>query len=127
MVMSRNQNAGRSRNIKIYNSSFERLETVKCLGATLTNQDSNQEENHSTLQSGNACCHLVKNLSSSSLLPKNIKINLQRNVIFSILNGYENWSLTLKEERVPSVFQRKVLRSIFRPKRDEVMGVERNT
>ena len=78
-------------------------------------------------QSGNACYHSVQNVLSSSLLPKNIKINLQRNVIFSILNGYENWSLTLKEERVPSVFQRKVLRSIFRPKRDEVMGVERKT
>jgi hypothetical protein len=50
------------------------------------------------------------------------QIKLQKNVIFSILNGYENWSLTLNEEHMSSVFQRKVLMSIFRPKRDEVTG-----
>ena len=32
MVMSRNQNAGQSRNIKIHNSSFERVEEFKYLG-----------------------------------------------------------------------------------------------
>jgi hypothetical protein len=107
MVRSQNQNVGISHSIKIYNSSFERLEKVKFLRATLKNQNSNQEENHSTLQSGNAPCHSVKNLLSSSLLPKNIKINLQRNVIFSVLNECENWSLTLKEERMASVLTEK--------------------
>jgi len=31
MAMSRDQNAGRSRNIKIDNSSFERVEDLKCV------------------------------------------------------------------------------------------------
>jgi len=35
MVMSRDQNAGRSHNIKFYNSSFERVEEFKYLGTTL--------------------------------------------------------------------------------------------
>jgi len=34
MVMSRNQNAGRSHNIKIGNGSFERVEEFKYLGTT---------------------------------------------------------------------------------------------
>jgi len=34
MVMSRNQNAGRSHNIKIDNSSFERVEKFKYLAKT---------------------------------------------------------------------------------------------
>jgi len=38
--MSRDQNAGRSRNIKTDNNSFERLEEFKYLGTTLTNQNS---------------------------------------------------------------------------------------
>jgi hypothetical protein len=33
-----------------------------------------------------------------------------------------NWSLTLKEERRLRVFENRVLRRIFGPKRDEVMG-----
>jgi hypothetical protein len=35
MVMSRDQNAGRRYNIKIDNSSFERVEEFKYLGTTL--------------------------------------------------------------------------------------------
>ena len=77
---------------------------------TLKHQNSIQEENHNTLQSGNACCHSEKNLLSSSLLPKTIQIKIQRTVILSIVvYGYENWSHKLKEEHMLSVFQRKVL------------------
>jgi hypothetical protein len=36
-----------------------------------------------------------------------------------VLYGCETWSLTLREEHV---FENKVLRRIFGPKRDEVMG-----
>jgi len=77
MVMSRNQNAGRSHSMKIYNSSFENADEFKFLGTTLTNKNSIQEVNHSTLQSGNVCCHSVKNLLSSSFLPKTVKIKIQ--------------------------------------------------
>jgi hypothetical protein len=41
--------------IKIDNGSFERVEEFKCLGTTLTNQNSIQEEIKSRLKSGNAC------------------------------------------------------------------------
>jgi hypothetical protein len=52
---------------------------------------------------------------------KIIKIKIQRTVILSIvLYGYENWSLTLKEEHMRSVFQSKVLRRIFGPTRNKV-------
>ena len=44
MVMSGDQNAGRSHNIKTHNSSFEIVEDFKYLGTTLTNQNSTQEE-----------------------------------------------------------------------------------
>jgi hypothetical protein len=36
----------------------------------------------------------------------------------------ETWSLTLREERRFRVFENRVLRRIFGPKRDEVTGVE---
>jgi len=36
--------------------------------------------------------------------------------------GFETWSLTLREERRLRVFDNRVLRRIFRPKRDEVTG-----
>jgi hypothetical protein len=36
--------------------------------------------------------------------------------------GCETWSLTLREEHRLRVFENRVLRRIFGPKRDEVMG-----
>jgi hypothetical protein len=40
-----------------------------------------------------------------------------------VLYGCKTWSLTLREEhRLRRVFENKVLRRIFRPKRDEVTG-----
>ena len=42
--------------------------------------------------------------------------------------GCETWSLTLREEHRLRVFENRVLREIFGPKRDEVTGrVEKNT
>jgi hypothetical protein len=37
-----------------------------------------------------------------------------------VLYGRETWSLTLKEERRLRVFENRVLRRIFGPKREEV-------
>jgi hypothetical protein len=37
-----------------------------------------------------------------------------------VLYGYETWSLTLREEHRQRVFENRVLRRIFGPKRDEV-------
>jgi hypothetical protein len=36
-----------------------------------------------------------------------------------VLYGYETWSLTLRENRRLRVFENRVLRGIFGPKRDE--------
>ena len=36
--------------------------------------------------------------------------------------GCETWSLTLREERRLRVFENRVLRRVFGPKRDEVTG-----
>jgi hypothetical protein len=39
-----------------------------------------------------------------------------------VLYGCETWSLTLREERRLRVFEKRVLRRIFGPKRNEVIG-----
>jgi sorting nexin-29 len=123
MVMSRNQNAGQNHNIKVDNKSFKRVEQFKCLGTTLTNRNSIQEEIKSRLKLGNACYHSVQDLLSSSLLSKNTKIKICRTIIMPVvMYGCETWSLTLREEHGLRVFENRVLRSIFGPKRDEVTG-----
>jgi hypothetical protein len=57
------------------------------------------------------------------LLSKDIKIKIYRTTIMSVLlYGCENWSLTLREERRLRVFESRVLRRIFGPRRDKVTG-----
>jgi len=93
------------------------------LGTTLTNQNSIQEEIKSRMKTGNAYYHSVQNLLSSSLLSKNLKIKIYRNIILPVvLYECETWSLTLREEHRLKVFGNRVLRRIFGPKRDEVTG-----
>jgi hypothetical protein len=89
----------------------------KYLGITLTNQNCIYEEIKSRLNSGNACSHSVQNLLSSRLLSKNIKI-----IVPAVLCGCKTWSLTPMEEHRLRVFENRVLRRIFGPKRYEVTG-----
>src|SRR5215469_7229982 len=109
--------------MKTDNSSIERVEEFKYLGTILTNQNSIQEEIKSRLKSGNACFYSVQNLLSSSLLSKTLKIKIYRTIILPVvLYGCETWSLTLREELRLRVFENRVLRRVFGPKRDEVTG-----
>ena len=55
MIMSRDQDAGRSHSMKNDNSSIERVEEFKYLGTMFTNKNSIQEEIKSRLKLGNAC------------------------------------------------------------------------
>ena len=65
----------------------------------------------------------MQNLLSSSLLSKKLKFKIHRTIILPVvLYGCETWLLTLRDERRLRVFQNRVLRRVFGPKRDEVTG-----
>ena len=75
------------------------------------------------MKSGNACYHSVQNLLSSRLPSNNTKIKIYRTIILlDILYGCETLSLTMKGEHRMRLFENRVLRRIFRPKRDKITG-----
>jgi hypothetical protein len=77
-----------------------------------------QEEIKRRLNSDNACYHSVQNFLSSRLLSRNIKIRMYKTIILPVvLYGHETWSLTLREEHRLKVFENRVMRRIFGPKR----------
>jgi hypothetical protein len=54
---------------------------------------------------------------------KNLEITIYKTIILPVvLYGCEIWSRTLREEHRLGVFENRVLRRIFGPKRDEVTG-----
>jgi hypothetical protein len=95
----------------------------KYLGTTAINQNLIQEEIKRRLNSGNARYHSVQNPLSSRLLSKNLKIRIFKAIILPVaLYGRETWSLTLSEEHRLRVFENRVLRRTFGPKRADVTG-----
>jgi len=57
------------------------------------------------------------------VLSKNIKIDIYRTAMLPVfLYGCESWSLTLREGHTLRVFENRVPRRIFGPKRDEETG-----
>jgi hypothetical protein len=120
MIMSRHPNSGQNQNIRIANELFEKVAKFKYLGTTLTNQNDIHDEIKSRLSSGTACYYSVQNLSSSRLISENLKIKIYKTVILPVvLYGCETWSLTLREEHRLRVFEHRVLRRIFGPKRED--------
>jgi hypothetical protein len=55
---------------------------------------------------------------SSRLLSRNVKVKIYKTALY----GCETWSLILREEHRLRVFENRVLRRIFGPKRNEVTG-----
>jgi hypothetical protein len=56
-------------------------------------------------------------------LSRNLKVKIYKTIILPVvLYGCETWSLTLREKHRLRVFEKRVLRGIFGPTRDEVTG-----
>ncbi|KAJ4444789.1 hypothetical protein ANN_06586 [Periplaneta americana] len=100
MIMSPDQNIVRNGNIKIGNVSFEEVEKLKYLVATVTNINDAQEEIKRRINMGNACYYLVEKLLSSCLLTKKLKVRIYKTVILPFVTyDCETWTLTLREEQ----------------------------
>ena len=83
--------------------------------------------NFGSLNRSGSLTEVARKLAWYKLLSKNTKIKIYGNIILSVvLYGCETSSLTLREERRLRVFEKRVLRRIFGPKRDEVTGEWRN-
>jgi hypothetical protein len=85
MFMSRHQTAGQSNYIRVANKSFHKVAKFKYLGETLTDQNCIHDKIRNRLNSGNACYHGVRNLLSSCLLSRNVKIKIYKTIILPVV------------------------------------------
>ena len=96
------------------------MKTFKYLGSLLTSENSILEEIKCRHKAGNSCYYSVQTLLSSRLLSKNLKIKIYKTIMLPVvLYGCETWSLTLRGESRLRVFENRILRRIFEPKKCE--------
>ena len=68
-----------------------------------------------SINAGNSCDYSVQTLLSSRLVSKNLKIKIYKTIILPVvIYGCETWSLTLREERMLRVFEKRTLREYLK-------------
>jgi len=77
---------------------------------------------------GNKAYYANRQLFNSSLISRNNKLQIYCTLVHPVVTyGSESWTLTMEEERVLAVFERKILRKIYGPvKENELWRVQRN-
>jgi len=120
-MISRNTGNNGNRYILIKNEIIEKVNKFKYLRAYVTIKNEVTEEIKSRLVSANACFfYSVQKLLTSRLISRKLKLKIYITVILPvILYGYK---IGVADEHKLRVFENKVLRKIYVPKRDEMTG-----
>ena len=69
-----------------------------------------------------------RQLVNSSLISRSSKLQIYRTLVSPVVTyGSESWTLTMEEEKALAVFERKMLRKIYGPvKENELFRIRRN-
>jgi len=76
----------------------------------------------------NKAYYANRQLFNSSLLSRNSKLQIYRTLVRPVVTyGSESWTLTMEEERSLALFERKILRKIYGPvKENELWRTRQN-
>ena len=77
---------------------------------------------------GNKAYYANRQLFNSSLISRNIKLQIYRTLVRPVVTyGSESWTLTMEEERALAVYERKILRKMYGPmKENELWRTRQN-
>jgi hypothetical protein len=92
------------------------------LGTTLTNQNSFQKKLKADWNQGTLAIIWCGIFCLPVCYPKILRLIYRTIILPAVLYGCETWLLTFREECRLSVFEKRMLKRTFRPKRDKVIG-----
>ena len=106
-------------NFEVEEFSFLNVEEFTYLGSQLNTSNIVLNEIKMRILSGNRCYYAYKNPMKSKALNRNLKLKIYKTIIRPVVTyGYETWNLTCKDELMLGIFERKILRRIFGPVRN---------
>lgn len=119
MCMITNENSRQRKteqHIKIHNYIFEKVNNFTYLGAIVNRHNNIQEEINKRILNSNKCYFAMIHLFKSKYLTRTTKVRLYKTLIKPVLTyGSETWVLTEHDKSRLAVFERKILRKVYGP------------
>jgi len=98
---------------------YEKAESFKYLGVVMTSLNEIETEIESKIAVGNKCYYALGPSIKRRSISQSIKIRLYKTIIRSAVTyGAETWTLTSKTEKMLMTWERKILRKICGPTRE---------
>ena len=99
---------------------YRKVETFKYLGSVITNTNEIETEIKSKLATGNKYYHALGSILRKRNIKQSIKIRLYKTVIRpAVIYGAETWTLTSKTKKRLMAWERKILRKIYGPTKED--------
>ena len=128
LTLDRKQGSRIGQNITMNEFNFEVVQSFKYLGSILNVSNEIDEEIKMRTTQGNKCFYALRHVFKSSLLSRSTKFRLYKTIVRPIvMYGSETWTTTDKQENKLNAYERKMLRKICGPiKENDVWRIRMN-
>jgi hypothetical protein len=122
MITSTYEHRRNAGDLQIRNKTFEAVQSFQYLGNIIGNTNNNNKCIKERIMMGYKAYYANRQLVNSS------KLQIYRMLVRPVVTyGSESWTLTMQEERALAVFEKKILRKIYGPvKENELFRIRRN-
>ena len=123
MVTSTYEHRRNAGDLRIGNKTSEAVRSFQYLGNIIGNTNNNNKCIKERIMMDNEVYYANRQLVNSSLISRNSKLQLYGTLVRPTY-GSESWTLIMEEERTLAVFERKLMRIIYRPvKENELLRI----
>jgi hypothetical protein len=115
MIMSMSENRRKTQDLKVEGKSFMGVSNFIYLGNMLSNDNRNDNCVKEMIQAGNRAYFANLRLLKSKMVSRAAKLQAYKTLIRPVTYGAETWTLTVTEENILRIFERKIVRKIYGP------------
>jgi len=126
MVTSTYEHRRNAGDLRIGNKTFEAVQSFQYLENIISNTNNNNKCIKERIMMGNKAYYANRQLVNSSLISRKSKLQIYHTLVRPVVTyGSESWTLTMGEKRALAVFERKILRKIYGPVRENELWKSR--
>ena len=117
--MINRQDGNKVKEVELIGKRYEKAESLKYLGEVMTSLNEIETEIKSKIAISNKCYYALGPIIKRRSISQSIKIHLYKMIIRSaVAYGAETWTLTSKTEKMLMTWERKILRKIYGPTKE---------